>query len=111
MLIGRETVERLEAAGEVLRVEEVREVAAELFVAVVVAPFDGRVLDRPVHPLNLAVLGGFDPLDQILIPQTPRMVGLGQSVLDPVRNKELEGTVAPVGPRKPRKRRTALAER
>jgi len=29
--------------------------AAELFVAVVVVPFDGRVLDRPVHPLDLAI--------------------------------------------------------
>ena len=45
--------------------------AAELFVAVVVVPFDGRVLDRPVHPLDLAI--------------GPRMVRFCEPMFDPVR--------------------------
>ncbi len=43
---------------------------SQLNVGFVVEPFHSRVLDRPVHPLDLAV--------------SPRMVGLGQAVLDPV---------------------------
>ena len=56
--------------------------AFELFVAVVVVSLDGRVLDRPVHAFNLAV--------------RPRMIWLGQSVLDPVR---LANYVEPHWPR------------
>lgn len=44
---------------------------AELVVAVVVEALDGCLLDRAVHPLDLAV--------------GPRMVRLGQPVFDPVR--------------------------
>jgi len=40
-------------------------------VVFVVEAFDRRVLDRAVHPLNLTI--------------GPRVVGLGQSVLDPIR--------------------------
>lgn len=43
---------------------------AQLVMAVVVEPFHSRVLDRAIHPLDLAV--------------GPRVVGLGQSVLDAV---------------------------
>ena len=43
---------------------------SQLIVAVVMEAFDGGVLDRPVHPLDLAI--------------RPRMVRLGQPVLDPV---------------------------
>lgn len=41
--------------------------ASWLFVANVVVPFDGRLLERPIHALDLAV--------------GPRVVGLGQAVL------------------------------
>ena len=44
---------------------------SQLIVAVIVEALDGSVLDRPVHPLDLAI--------------RPRMVRLGQTVLDPVR--------------------------
>lgn len=44
---------------------------SQLVVVLVVEALDGRVLDRAVHPLNLAV--------------GPRVVGFGQSVFDPVR--------------------------
>jgi len=44
--------------------------AAELIVAVVVIAFDGCLLDRPVHPLDLAIC--------------PEVLGLGQPVLDTV---------------------------
>ena len=43
---------------------------AKLIVAVVVIPFDRGVLDGAVHPLDLAT--------------GPRMVGLGQAMLDPI---------------------------
>ena len=39
--------------------------------AVVVETFDGRLLDGPVHPFNL--------------PIGPRMIWLGQPMLDPIR--------------------------
>lgn len=45
--------------------------STQLIVVFVVEPFHGRFLDRPVHPLHLAI--------------GPRMVGLGESVLDAVR--------------------------
>ena len=44
--------------------------AAKLVVAVVVVALDGRVLDRPVHPPDLTI--------------RPRMVRLGQPMLNPV---------------------------
>ena len=43
---------------------------AKLIVGIVVEAFNGGLLDRSVHPLDLAV--------------GPRMVGFGQQVLDPV---------------------------
>lgn len=42
---------------------------AQLIMIVVVIPFDGRLLDRAVHPLDLAV--------------GPRVVGFRQPMLDP----------------------------
>ena len=51
-------------------VEEVREVVLRVLVPVVVIPFDGRLLDGPVHLLNLAV--------------APRAVRFGQAMLDPI---------------------------
>ena len=55
MVVGRETAECLETVGGVACVKDISEVAGELFVVVVLVPFDGRVPDRPVHPLDLAV--------------------------------------------------------
>ncbi len=49
---------------------EVGKVGAQLIVDVVMKAFDGRVLDRAVHPLDLAV--------------GPRMVLFCQAVLDPI---------------------------
>jgi hypothetical protein len=50
--------------------EEVREVRSQLIVGFVVEAFYSRVLDRSVHSLDLTI--------------GPRVVGLGQAVLDPV---------------------------
>ena len=44
--------------------------AAELFVVVIVEAFDGGILDRAVHPFDLAI--------------GPGVLDLGQAVLDPV---------------------------
>src|SRR5712671_7543746 len=44
-LVGREAVEGFEPSSEIVGVEEVGEVAAQLVVVVVVIPFDGRLLD------------------------------------------------------------------
>ena len=65
-----EPAECLEPAGEVVGCHEVREVRPELVMAVVVVSFDGCVLDRAVHSLDLAV--------------GPRMVGLCEAMFDPV---------------------------
>ena len=57
-----------ESSTEFVRSDEVGEMSAELVVTVVVTALDGRVLDRAVHALDLAV--------------GPRVLGLGQPVLD-----------------------------
>lgn len=75
--------------------------------AVVVVPFDGGVLDGAVHALDLTAPQENGPPDRFLIFAVPRVVRIGQPMLNAVRFTELEGTVAPVGPRKPRKRQTA----
>ena len=55
---------------EVVGGQEVGEMGSEMIVACVMEPFDRRVLDGAVHPLDLAV--------------GPWVVGLGQPVLDAV---------------------------
>jgi hypothetical protein len=55
-LVGREALEGFELSSEIVGVEEVGEVAAQLVVVVVVIPFDGRLLDCSVHSLDLAVI-------------------------------------------------------
>ena len=57
---------------------------AQLVMAVVMESLDGRVLDRSIHPLDLAVCRDNSPLDCCLILQTSRVVRLGQPVLDTV---------------------------
>lgn len=54
-LIGCQTPQRLEPAGVVVGIHEELQVISELIVTVVVVAFDRRVLDRAVHPLDLAV--------------------------------------------------------
>ena len=65
-----ETLEGLEATGEVVGRDEVVEMTAQLVMAVVVEAFDGRPLDGSVHPLDLSI--------------SPRMIGLCQAMLDAV---------------------------
>ena len=55
-LVGREALEGFEPASEIVGVEEVGEVAAQLVVVLVVAPFDSRLLDCLVHSLDLAAI-------------------------------------------------------
>src|SRR3954466_12721566 len=67
-LVGCETLEGLEPAGEVVGRDEVGKVLPELIVAIVVEALDGGVLDSPVHPLHLAI--------------GPRVLCLGRAMLD-----------------------------
>ena len=66
--VGCEAAQALETACEVVGGDEVLEVPPELFVAVVVEAFDGRVLDGAVHPFDLTI--------------GPGMVDAGEAVLD-----------------------------
>ena len=68
--VGREAVEGLEPSCEVVGCHKVREVRAQLVVAVVMVPFDSGLLDRAVHPLDLTI--------------RPGMVRLGKPMLDPI---------------------------
>jgi hypothetical protein len=83
--VGRQTAERLEAAGEVVGGHEVGEVLPKLIGAVVVEAFDGGLLDRAVHPLNLTIRPGM----------ARRMARLRETVLDvEVGAGTLEGVAA-----------------
>ena len=68
--IWYEASESLEPAAKVVGGDEVAEVLPELVVAVVVIPFDGRFLDRPIHPFRLTV--------------GPEMPHSGQAMLDAI---------------------------
>ena len=70
VFIGSEVLECLEPPGDVVGVQEVGEVRAQPAVAVVVVAAHGRLLNRTVHAVDLSV--------------GPRVVGLGQAVLDAV---------------------------
>ncbi len=69
-LVGRESLEGLEPAAEVVGVDEVLEVPPQLIMAIVVEALDGRVLDGAVHALDLSVC--------------PRMIDFREPVLDAV---------------------------
>ncbi len=71
LFVGCEPAGCLEPAGEVVGSHEVGGVRSQLVVALVVEAFDGRLLDGSDHPLDLTV--------------SPRMVRLGEPVLDAVR--------------------------
>jgi hypothetical protein len=66
--IWGEALERLEPAAEVVGGDEVGEVLAQLFVALVVVALDRCLLDRPVHPLDLTI--------------RPRVTRFGQPMFD-----------------------------
>ena len=66
--VGRKAFEGLEPFGEIVGVDECRQMAAELIMGFVMEAPDGGVLDRPVHALNLTI--------------RPRVLGLGQAVID-----------------------------
>ena len=68
VFVGRESSEGFESSGEVVGVDEVGEMLAEVLVGFVVEAFDGCFLEGPVHAFDLVVV--------------PRMFGLGQSVVD-----------------------------
>ena len=61
-------MEGLQTLGGVVGSDEVDEVFTQLVVVLVVEAFDRRILDRPVHPLDLTV--------------GPGMLWLGGSVID-----------------------------
>lgn len=67
-LVGREAFERFQPTAEVVGGAEFRDKPCKLGVFVIVVALDGRVLDRPVHALDVAVGSG--------------MRWLGQSMLD-----------------------------
>ena len=54
-LVGGEAFEGLEPSGEVVGVDEVPQMRAQLVVGLVEGAFDGGVLDRPVHSLDLTI--------------------------------------------------------
>ena len=70
VLEGRETPKHLQPSGVVVGADEGLEVFAELVVTVVMVAPDRRLLDGPVHALDL--------------PVGPGMVRLRKPVLDPV---------------------------
>ena len=83
-------MQRLEPSGEVVDCKEVGEVGAELVVAFIVETLHGRVLEGAVHALDLAAIRENGPPDCFLVLMAPRMVGLGQAVLDPMVGQVIE---------------------
>lgn len=71
VFVRRAAAECLDPAGEIVGRHEVGKVRPELTVVVVMASLHRRLLDRSVHPLELAI--GL------------RMVWLGRSMPDPIR--------------------------
>lgn len=59
VLVWLEAAEGLSSAREGVSRDEVADVCSELFVAVVMDMFDGRLRDRAVHPLDLALFRGW----------------------------------------------------
>ena len=71
VFVKREAVERLQTSGTVVGVQEIREVAAKLIVAVVVIALHRRLLDGAVHPLNRPVGPKVVRLGQLACPRRP----------------------------------------
>ena len=80
---GCEALEGLETPSIIVGVDEVAEVGLELSMAIVMVAFDGDLLDRSVHPLDLAV-GPWMPdlgepvLDAVFLATLPEMCGTGR---------------------------------
>ena len=51
----REALQCLEPSGEVIGVDEVREVAAKLVMVIIVIPFDGCLFDGSIHAFYLSI--------------------------------------------------------
>ena len=79
VLVGRETLEGLEALGEVVGCDEVGEMASKLIMGFAVEAFDRRLLDRSVHALDLAVGPGMLGLGKVMVD-----VGLGAGIFEGV---------------------------
>src|SRR6516162_5234637 len=82
MLVGSEPPQGLEALSEVVGVEEGLEVLSELPVGLVVIAPNGGFLEGAVHPLDLTI--------------GPRMVRLGEAVLDALLAADAVEHVQPV---------------
>ncbi len=72
--VGREAKERFESFGEVVGSDEVAEVDTQLVVGVVVVALHRGLFDGAVHALDL--------------PVRPRMIGLGEAVVDAVQKTD-----------------------
>jgi hypothetical protein len=55
VFVRREACEGLQPLGELVSGDEPVEVSPHLVIAVVVVALDGRLLDCPVHPLDLVI--------------------------------------------------------
>jgi hypothetical protein len=66
-LVRGEALEGLEPSGEVVGVDEVSQMRAQLVVCFVEVAFDGCVLDRTVHPLDLTIRPGMLRLCQPVV--------------------------------------------
>ena len=84
---GCEALEGLQPPPVIVGVDEVVEMRRQLRVAVIMVPFDGSLLDRPVHPLDL--------------PVGPGMLDFGEPVLDcefrlkPARDSDAKSATIP----------------
>jgi hypothetical protein len=74
VFVGRKAFEGLEPSGEVVGLKKVVQVRFELVMGVVEVSLDGGILDGSVHAFDL--------------PVGPGMVGLGQPMLDPMKEAE-----------------------
>lgn len=74
--VGCEAFEGLKASGEIIGIDEVRQVLRELVVAVIVIAFNSGFLDGSVHPFNLTVGPWvFDFGQPVLDVRTRRQIG------------------------------------
>ena len=79
--IGCEAFERLQPAREIVGADEVSQVGTELLMAFIMEPLDGGLLDRSVHPFDLAV--------------GPWMSGLGQAMVNIVLGTRILERMSP----------------
>ena len=84
VLVRSEATEHLQSTSVIVGIDEELKMLPKLVVAGIVVALDGGILDRAIHPFHLAI--------------GPRMVGLGQSMLDAVFTTDLiEPMVAMMG--------------